>query len=89
MGGRKCCGQSTPTCAVGNRRFGIQALNKHGNVEFHVGAQDIVDIISNSITRFGGSGKVGAKGKMDCRGLSTVRMLSGVYIRWEMQCLVR
>ncbi|KAJ9136984.1 Glycoside hydrolase family 18 protein [Coniochaeta hoffmannii] len=38
-----------PVC-IGNCRFGIQALNKHGNVEFHVGAQDIVDIISNSIT---------------------------------------
>ena len=52
----------------GDCKFGVQGLNKKGNVDFHVGAQDIVDIITESIKRFGGSGKVGAKGQMDCKG---------------------
>jgi hypothetical protein len=52
----------------GECKFGIQGLNKKGNVNFHIGAQDIVDLINESIKRFGGSGKVGAKGQMDCKG---------------------
>lgn len=52
----------------GGCQFGIQGLNKQGNVDFHIGAQDIVDIITESIKRFGGSGKVGAKGRMGCKG---------------------
>lgn len=52
----------------GDCKFGVQALNKKGNVDFNVGAQDIVDIITESIKRFGGGGRVGAKGRMDCKG---------------------
>jgi hypothetical protein len=52
----------------GSCAFGIMGLNKKGNIDFHIGAQDIVDIITTSISMFGGSGKVGAKGDMDCRG---------------------
>ncbi|KAK3934563.1 putative glycoside hydrolase [Diplogelasinospora grovesii] len=52
----------------GSCKFGIQGLNKKGNVNFHIGAQDIVDIITESISKFGGSGKVGAKGQMGCKG---------------------
>lgn len=51
------------TCA-----FGVQGKGKHGNIDFHIGAQDIVDIISDSVRQFGGSGKVGSKGKMSCKG---------------------
>ncbi|KAH8649335.1 hypothetical protein BX600DRAFT_388677 [Xylariales sp. PMI_506] len=52
----------------GDCKFGIQGLNKEGNVDFYIGAQDIVDIINTSIQMYGGSGKIGAKGQMDCRG---------------------
>ncbi|GAB1203521.1 hypothetical protein APSETT445_002156 [Aspergillus pseudonomiae] len=51
------------TCA-----FGVQGKGKNGNIDFHVGAQDIVDIISDSVRQFGGSGKVGSKGEMSCKG---------------------
>ncbi|KAG2017090.1 hypothetical protein GB937_005687 [Aspergillus fischeri] len=51
------------TCA-----FGVQGKGKNGNVDFHIGAQDIVDIISDSVRQFGGSGKVGSKGEMSCKG---------------------
>lgn len=52
----------------GECKFGVQGQGKNGNVHFKVGAQDIVDIINDSIQRFGGSGRVGAKGVMSCRG---------------------
>ncbi|KAF9890425.1 hypothetical protein FE257_005830 [Aspergillus nanangensis] len=52
----------------GSCAFGVQGMRKDGNVDFYIGAQDIVDIISESVRRFGGSGKVGAKGEMSCEG---------------------
>ncbi|AEO70565.1 glycoside hydrolase family 18 protein [Thermothielavioides terrestris NRRL 8126] len=61
-------GEQHQLVQYGSCKFGIQGLNKQGNVAFYVGAQDIVDIITDSIKQFGGSGKVGAKGYMDCRG---------------------
>ncbi|KAK3500592.1 hypothetical protein B0T13DRAFT_535440 [Neurospora crassa] len=61
-------GQQHQLVQYGACKFGIQGLNKHGNGWFHVGAQDIVDIITDSINKFGGSGRVGAKGLMDCKG---------------------
>ncbi|KAI0014005.1 putative necrosis-inducing factor-domain-containing protein [Xylariaceae sp. FL0662B] len=48
--------------------FGVQGLVKDGNINFLVGAQDIVDIITDAVSRFGGGGKVGAKGEMGCKG---------------------
>lgn len=48
--------------------FGVQGIDKNGNGDFHVGAQDIVDIITDSIKKFGSSGRVGASGGMFCRG---------------------
>jgi hypothetical protein len=48
--------------------FGVQAIGKDGNIDFHVGGQDIVDIITTSIEKFGGSGRVGASGSMLCKG---------------------
>ncbi|KAK3934190.1 hypothetical protein QBC46DRAFT_300262 [Diplogelasinospora grovesii] len=52
----------------GSCNFGVQGDGKNGNIDFHVGAQDIVDIINTSIQKFGGSGKVGSKGEMSCKG---------------------
>lgn len=52
----------------GSCAFGVQGLVKNGNVDYQVGAQDIVDIITDSVRQFGGSGKVGAKGEMSCDG---------------------
>ncbi|EAW24042.1 uncharacterized protein NFIA_036140 [Aspergillus fischeri NRRL 181] len=46
----------------------LPGKGKNGNVDFHIGAQDIVDIISDSVRQFGGSGKVGSKGEMSCKG---------------------
>ena len=48
--------------------FGVQGIGKDGNGDFHVGAQDIVDIITNSIEMFGSTGRVGASGGMSCTG---------------------
>jgi hypothetical protein len=50
----------------GHCAFGVQADGVHGSVDYFTGAQDIVDAIQGSIDKFGGSGKVGAKGKMKC-----------------------
>ncbi len=65
----------------GNCKFSILGLNKKGNIDFNIGAQDIINIITTSIQQFGGSGKVGSKGRMDCRGTVNSRMLSGVFTR--------
>jgi hypothetical protein len=54
--------------SFGSCTFGVQAKGKHGNIDFHIGSQDIVDIINVAVQSFGGSGKVGAKGQMSCRG---------------------
>lgn len=35
---------------------------------YQVGAQDVIDLINESIKQFGGSGLVGAKGDMRCKG---------------------
>ncbi|RHZ59790.1 uncharacterized protein CDV56_103839 [Aspergillus thermomutatus] len=51
----------------GSCAFGVQGKGKNGNVDFHIGAQDIVDIITDLVNKFGGSGKVGAKGEMSCK----------------------
>lgn len=54
---------SAGTCA-----FGVEATTTNGNVNFRVGGQDVIDLINESISRFGWSGKVGAKGDMTCNG---------------------
>jgi hypothetical protein len=51
------------TCA-----FGVTGTTGTGDVDFHVGAQDIVDIITSSIQMFASNGLVGASGNMDCQG---------------------
>lgn len=53
---------------AGSCRFGVQGKAQNGNVDYFIGGQDIVDIIRDSINKFGSSGRVGAKGRMSCRG---------------------
>ncbi|GFG26274.1 killer toxin subunits alpha/beta, partial [Aspergillus udagawae] len=54
-----------------------EGQGKNGNIDFNVGAQDIVDIITDSVRQFGGSGKVGAMGVLSCDG--TVK---GQQVEW-------
>lgn len=64
----------------GSCKFGVQGKKINGNINFHVGAQDIIDVIGQSIKQFGGGGKVGAKGNMDCKGdVNTVPIEWGIY----------
>ncbi|CAK7236302.1 hypothetical protein SEUCBS140593_009574 [Sporothrix eucalyptigena] len=65
----------------GSCKFGVQG-NGGGNPGFHVGAQDIVDIITSSIADYASSsGKVGAKGVMPCNGFTSgsVTVTWGLY----------
>ncbi|KAL2868998.1 uncharacterized protein BJX67DRAFT_387104 [Aspergillus lucknowensis] len=52
----------------GGCAFGVEATKVDGNVNFVVGGQDVIDIIEEAVRRFGGDGKVGAKGDMSCNG---------------------
>jgi hypothetical protein len=55
--------------SYGECKFGVQSKSgADGNVTFKVGSQDIIDLINEAIKRFGGGGKVGAKGIVDCDG---------------------
>ncbi|KAJ6001499.1 hypothetical protein N7522_006726 [Penicillium canescens] len=51
------------TCA-----FGVTGTTGTGDVDFNVGAQDIVDLITSSIQMFASGGLVGASGNMACQG---------------------
>lgn len=66
------------SCAFGVERTG----GTGGAVMFKGGGQDVIDIINDSIKKFGSSGKVGAKGVMPCDGTTagtTVKVLWGIY----------
>ncbi|GIJ90274.1 hypothetical protein Asppvi_009228 [Aspergillus pseudoviridinutans] len=64
----------------GSCAFGVQGQGKKGNIDFNVGAQDIVDVTTDSVRQFGGSGKVGAKGVMSCDGTVMVQQVEwGLY----------
>ncbi|EFE44221.1 class V chitinase, putative [Trichophyton verrucosum HKI 0517] len=52
----------------GTCKFGVEATKVDGNIAFYVGAQDIVDIITDAIKQFAKDGRVAAKGDMSCRG---------------------
>ncbi|THC93608.1 hypothetical protein EYZ11_006923 [Aspergillus tanneri] len=58
---------------------GFQGKGKKGNINFRVGSQDIIDIISHSIEKFARSGKVGAKGRMSCKGTVGQDVEKGLY----------
>lgn len=46
-------------------------------MNFVVGGQDVIDIINEAINQFGGDGRIGAKGNMDCKGNS-----KGQAVKW-------
>ncbi|KAJ6445148.1 Lysine--tRNA ligase [Purpureocillium lavendulum] len=52
----------------GECKFGVTGKGRKGNSNFDVGAQDVVDIIRDAVKQFGGGGKIGAKGTMQCNG---------------------
>jgi hypothetical protein len=64
----------------GSCSFGVEATKVDGNVNFDVGGQDVIDIINEAIRRFGGGGKIGAKGNMECNGnIKSQPVLWGIY----------
>ncbi|KAK8131380.1 hypothetical protein PG984_007818 [Apiospora sp. TS-2023a] len=64
----------------GTCHFGVEATKTNGNVNFVVGGQDVIDIINEAIKQFGGDGRVGAKGDMDCNGNSHQQAVKwGIY----------
>ncbi|KAF5485943.1 Killer toxin subunits alpha/beta [Colletotrichum fructicola] len=67
----------------GSCHFGIERTGGTGGaVEFRVGGQDVIDVINESIKRFGGSGRIGAKGVMPCSGTTAgtkVNVEWGIY----------
>ncbi|THC87565.1 hypothetical protein EYZ11_012987 [Aspergillus tanneri] len=64
----------------GSCAFGVETTKVNGNVNFVVGGQDVIDIINESVKRFGADGKVAAKGKMNCNGnIKSQAVLWGIY----------
>lgn len=53
---------------AGTCKLGVTGKGRKGNSNFDVGAQDVVDIIKESVDKFQFNGKVGAKGSMSCHG---------------------
>jgi hypothetical protein len=61
------------TCA-----FGVTVNPDDDAWYAHIGNQDIMDLINESIARFGSNGKVGTKGEMRCQGGIT----GGTRVEW-------
>ncbi len=61
--------------------FGVQSdyVAAKANAAYKVGGQDIIDLITDSISRFSYNGKVGASGGMDCKG-----DLSSQWVKWSL-----
>jgi hypothetical protein len=62
--------QTRDIATFGTCRFTVWASDTTLNVNFKVGAEDVVDIIKDAITRFGegNKGHIGATGVMPCNG---------------------
>ncbi|KAF2168013.1 glycoside hydrolase family 18 protein [Zasmidium cellare ATCC 36951] len=54
--------------SAGACNMDVKANNEKGDVSFHVGAQDVINIINQAISQFSSNGKVGASGTMTCDG---------------------
>ncbi|KAF4340075.1 hypothetical protein FBEOM_6010 [Fusarium beomiforme] len=63
----------------GSCAFGAQGAGSNMNAA-HIGNQDIIDVINDSIRRFQWEGKVGAAGEMGCQSLTG--LVGGVTMRW-------
>ena len=61
-------GRHETIASNGKCKFGVYSKAGQPNLTYFVGNQDIVDIIKESVKKFGGSGKVGTKGDFKCRG---------------------
>ncbi|KAH8731881.1 chitinase [Phaeosphaeriaceae sp. PMI808] len=53
---------------AGSCAFSVRASKINGNINFEIGGQDVIDIITTSIEKFGQGGKVAAGGHLDCGG---------------------
>lgn len=61
--------QQRTIVTFGSCKLGVTGKGRKGNSNFDVGAQDVVDLIRESIKKFArDDGRVGAKGKMQCNG---------------------
>lgn len=66
--------------SFGSCRFGIEATHIGLNVDFRVGGQDVIDIINDSVQKFGKNGRVAARGEMECSGSNNGQgVLWGIY----------
>lgn len=61
-------GSQRGIASFGTCNFGVDNSGVTGDVTYHTGTQDIVNIITQSIALYGGGGQVGAKGYMECAG---------------------
>lgn len=61
-------GEQHQIVGYGTCNFGVTGTTGTGDVDFYLGAQDIVDIINTSIEMFAWNGFVGASGNMTCQG---------------------
>ncbi|KAH6617548.1 hypothetical protein F5144DRAFT_660933 [Chaetomium tenue] len=65
---------------AGSCRFGVEATANQGNAVFWVGGQDVRDIITDAVKKFGGSGKVSGYGELECNGnLGHQKVKWGIY----------
>lgn len=66
----------------GSCHFGIERTGGTGGaVQFKVEGQGAIDVINDAIRRYGGGGRVGAKGVMPCSGTTAgtkVNVLWGI-----------
>ncbi|OTA05027.1 chitinase [Trichoderma parareesei] len=73
-------GSQRDIASYGSCNFGVNNDGVSGDVTYHTGSQDIVNIITEAISRYGSSGVVGAKGYMDCDGnVNSQRVEWGLY----------
>ncbi|KAH1430360.1 hypothetical protein KXW39_005495 [Aspergillus fumigatus] len=75
----KAIGSQDQPVQFGSCAFGVQAQGTDGNVDFHIGVQDIVDIITDSVRQFGGLGRMVLRGVRS--GDETV---NGQQVEWEL-----
>ncbi|RAK99289.1 glycoside hydrolase family 18 protein [Aspergillus ibericus CBS 121593] len=61
-------GHQRSIAKFGSCHFGVQNVGVTGDVTYHTGSQDIVNIITESISKYASDGRVGAKGYMECGG---------------------
>ncbi|KAG5655689.1 hypothetical protein KAF25_009188, partial [Fusarium avenaceum] len=54
--------------AAGTCAFGVEATKVDGNVNFEFGGQDMINIITTAVKKYGKNGKIGAIGDLHCSG---------------------